>query len=128
MTILLVYLLIILAVFIMNPSTRIGDVRLVDKMSKEQIQDYWLELKESRYESYFYREMYERIVKMNPNLVHPVEEEIENIETEALNVALWEENWDKRNKERILRGGVDYTIFRDKPMWVDPEYRISNNT
>lgn len=109
----------------MKPLKRIGDIRLVDKMSKEQIQDYWLELKESRYESYFYREMYERIVKMNPNLVHPVEEEIENIETEALNVALWEENWDKLNKERVLRGGVDYTIFRDKPMWVDSEYRIS---
>ncbi len=112
----------------MKPATRIGDKRLVDKMSKEQIQNYWLELKESRYESYFYREMYERIIKMNPNLVLPVEEEIENIEKEAMNVALWEENWDKLNRERILRGGVDYTIFRDKPMWVDPEYRISNNT
>lgn len=128
MTILLVYLLIILAVSIMKPATRIGDKRLVDKMSKEQIQNYWLELKESRFESYFYREMYERIIKMNPNLVLPVEEEIENIEKEAMNVALWEENWDKLNRERILRGGVDYTIFRDKPMWVDPEYRISNNT
>ena len=112
----------------MKPATRIGDKRLVDKMSKEQIQNYWLELKESRFESYFYREMYERIIKMNPNLVLPVEEEIENIEKEAMNVALWEENWDKLNRERILRGGVDYTIFRDKPMWVDPEYRISNNT
>jgi len=112
----------------MKPSTRIGDIRLVDKMSKEQVQDYWLELKESRYESYFYREMYEHIIKMNPNLVLPVEEEIEHIKKEALNVALWEENWDKLNKERVLRGGVDYTIFRDKPMWVDPEYRILNNT
>jgi hypothetical protein len=65
---------------------------------------------------------------MNPNLVLPAEEEIENIEKEAVNVALWEENWDKLNKERILRGGVDYTIFRDKPMWVDHEYRILNNT
>ena len=100
----------------------------MDKMSKEQAQDYWLELKESRYESYFYREMYERIIKMNPNLVLPVKEEIEHVEKEAMNVALWEENWDKLNKERILRGGVDYTIFRDKPMWVDHEYRISHNT
>ena len=112
----------------MKPSSRIGDVRLVDKMSKELVQDYWLELKDSRYESYFFREMYERIVKMNPNLVLPSEEEIKIIEKDALNVSLWEENWDKLNKERILRGGVDYTIFRDKPMWVDPEYRISNNT
>jgi hypothetical protein len=112
----------------MKPLKRIGDIRLVDKMSKEQAQDYWLELKESRYESYFYREMYERIIKMNPNLVLPVKEEIEHVEKEAMNVALWEENWDKLNKERILRGGVDYTIFRDKPMWVDHEYRISNNT
>ncbi len=128
MTIFLVYLLIILAINIMKPSTRIGDISLVDKMSKEQVQDYWLELKESRYESYFYREMYERIIKMNPNLVLPPEEEIEHVEKEALDVALWEENWDKLNKERILRGGIDYTIFRDKPMWVDPEYRISKNT
>ncbi len=112
----------------MKLSTRIGDIRLVDKMSKEQVQDYWLELKETRYESYFYREIYERIIKMNPNLVLPVEEEIENIEKKALDVALWEENWDKLNKERILRGGADYSVFRDKPMWIDPEYRISNNT
>ena len=112
----------------MIPSTHIGDIRLVDKMSKEQIQDYWLELKESRFESYFFREMYERVIKMNPNLVLPSEEEINNIEKDAMNIALWEENWDKMNKERILRGGVDYSIFRDKPMWVDPEYRISNNT
>lgn len=128
MTIFLVYLLIILAINIMKLSTRIGDIRLVDKMSKEQVQDYWLELKETRYESYFYREIYERIIKMNPNLVLPVEEEIENIEKKALDVALWEENWDKLNKERILRGGADYSVFRDKPMWIDPEYRISNNT
>jgi hypothetical protein len=112
----------------MIPSAHIGDIRLVDKMSKEQIQDYWLELKESRFESYFFREMYERVIKMNPNLVLPSEEEINNIEKDAMNIALWEENWDKMNKERILRGGVDYSIFRDKPMWVDPEYRISNNT
>ena len=112
----------------MKPVTRIGDINLVDKMSKEQVQDYWLELKETRHESYFYREMYERVIKMNPNLVLPPEEEINNIEKEARNIALWEENWDKMNKERILRGGVDYTLFRDKPMWIDPEYRISKNT
>ena len=112
----------------MKTSKRIGDIQLVDKMSKEQVQDYWLELKESRYESYFFREMYERIIKMNPNLVLPTEEEINNIESDALNVSLWEENWDKLNKERILRGGVDYTIFRGKPMWIDPEYKISKNT
>lgn len=112
----------------MKTSKRIGNIQLVDKMSKEQVQDYWLELKESRYESYFFREMYERIVKMNPNLVLPTEEEINTIESDALNVSLWEENWDKLNKERILRGGVDYTIFRGKPMWIDPEYKISKNT
>lgn len=112
----------------MKPLTRIGDTRLVDKMSKEQVQDYWLELKETRYESYFYREMYDRIIKMNPNLVLPTEEDINNIKKNAMEVSLWEENWDKLNKERILRGGNDYTIFRNKSMWVDPEYRISNNT
>lgn len=112
----------------MKPLTRIGDTRLVDKMSKEQVQDYWLELKETRYESYFYREMYDRIIKMNPNLVLPTEEDINNIKKNAMEVSLWEENWDKLNKERILRGGNDYAIFRNKSMWVDPEYLISNNT
>jgi len=112
----------------MKSSKQMGDIHLVDKMSKEQVQDYWLELKESRHETYFFREMYERIIKMNPNLVLPNEEEINSIEMEAMNVSLWEENWDKLNKERIQRGGVDYTIFRDKPMWIDPEYMISKNT
>lgn len=112
----------------MKTSKRIGDILLVDKMSKEQVQGYWLELKESRYDSYFFREMFERIIKMNPNLVLPTEEEINNIESDALNVALWEENWAKINKERILRGGVDYTIFREKPMWIETDYKISTST
>ena len=111
----------------MKVSRKIGDVRLIEKMSKAQIQDYWLELKESRYESYFFREMFERIQKMNPNLVMPDKEEINKIEQEALNIALWEENWDKINKNRVNRGGVDYTLFKDTTMWIHhQDYKVSN--
>ena len=105
---------------------KIGDIRLIEKMSKAQIQNYWLELKESRFESYFFREMFERVQKMNPNIVLPTKEEINKIEQEALNIALWEENWDKINRERINRGGIDYSLFKDSTMWINekdyPEY------
>ena len=111
----------------MKVSRKIGDVRLIEKMSKVQIQNYWLELKESRFESYFFREMFERVKKMNPNLVLPDKEEVNKIEQEALNIALWEENWDKVNAERVNRGGIDYTLFRDTAMWInEQEYKVSN--
>ena len=97
------------------------------KMSKKQIQNYWLELKEARFDSYYYREILDKIKRMNPNMVWPEEEETIKIEQEALNIALWEENWDKINTERVNRGGLDYSIFRDTPMWVEKEYKLSNN-
>jgi hypothetical protein len=103
----------------MKISRKIGDVGLLEKMSKVQIQNYWLELKESRFESYFFREMFDRVQKMNPNIVLPTNEEINKIEHEALNIALWEENWDKINKERIHRGGIDYSLFKDTTMWIN---------
>jgi hypothetical protein len=111
----------------MKPVKKIGDVGLVDRMSKEQVQNYWLELKEARFDSYYYRELLEKIRKMNPNIIWPEEEELLKIEQEALNISLWEENWDRINSERINRGGVDYSIFRDTTMWVEKEYRISGN-
>jgi hypothetical protein len=111
----------------MKVSRKIGDARLIDKMSKEQIQNYWLELKESRFESYFFREMFEKIQKMNPNLVLPDHEEIKKIEQEAMNIALWEEHWDKINTERVNRGGVDYSLFKDTTMWINSQdYKVSN--
>jgi len=110
----------------MKVSRKIGDIRLIEKMSKAQIQNYWLELKESRFDGYFFREMFERVQKMNPNIVLPTNEEIKIIEQEALNIALWEENWDKINTERINRGGIDYSLFKDSTMWINqkdyPDY------
>ena len=103
----------------MKVSRKIGDVRLIERMSKAQIQNYWLELKESRFESYFYREMFERVIKMNPNLAMPPKEEVDKIEQDALNIALWEENWDRINSDRVNRGGTDYTLFNDKSMWIN---------
>jgi uncharacterized protein YabN with tetrapyrrole methylase and pyrophosphatase domain len=104
---------------------KIGEARMVEKMSLEQVKGYWMELKEARYDSYFYREMMDRIVKMNPNIVWPAEEEVHKIEQEALQIAMWEENWEKINEERIGRGGTDYTIFREASMWVDMGYSES---
>ena len=103
----------------MKTSKQIGDIRLVEKMSKEQIQNYWLELKESRFDSYFFREMFERVKKMNPNIILPAEEEVNKIETDAINISLWEENWAKINADRINRGGIDYSIFKGNTMWVN---------
>jgi hypothetical protein len=124
----LVYLLILLAINqFMKTFKQIGDIRLVERMSKEQIQDYWLELKETRYDSYYYRELLEKIMKMNPNIVLPSEEERNKIEKEAINISLWEENWDKMNIERIKRGGIDYSIFSKETMWIEKGVRISNN-
>jgi hypothetical protein len=111
----------------MKTFKQIGDIRLVERMSKEQIQDYWLELKETRYDSYYYRELLEKIMKMNPNIVLPSEEERSKIEKEAINISLWEENWDKMNIERIKRGGIDYSIFSKETMWIEKGVRISNN-
>ena len=106
----------------MKSIRKIGDARLVEKMSLEQIKDYWMELKEARHDGYYYREMMETILRMNPNIVWPPEEEIRKIEQEAQDIALWEENWEKINTDRISRGGTDYTIFREGAMWVDMEY------
>lgn len=110
----------------MKISRKIGDVRLIERMSKAQIQNYWLELKESRFESYFYREMFERIIKMNPNLALPPKEEVDKIEQDALNIALWEENWDRINSDRVNRGGTDYTLFNDKSMWINNKQNQTN--
>lgn len=110
----------------MKVSRKIGDVRLIERMSKAQIQNYWLELKESRFESYFYREMFERIIKMNPNLALPPKEEVDKIEQDALNIALWEENWDRINSDRVNRGGTDYTLFNDKSMWINNKQNQTN--
>jgi hypothetical protein len=111
----------------MKISRKIGDVRLIDKMSKAQIQNYWLELKEARFESYFYREMFERVQKMNPNLVLPPKEDVDRIEQDALSIALWEENWDKINTDRVNRGGIDYALFKDNNMWInEQDYKVSN--
>ena len=110
----------------MEVSRKIVDVRLIEKMSKTQIQNSWLELKESLFESYFFREMFERVQRMNPNLILPADEEVNNIEQEALNIALWEENWDKINTDRVNRGGIDYTLFKDATMWInEQEYKVS---
>lgn len=98
---------------------KMGDIRLVEKMSKTQLQDYWLELKEARFDSFYYRELFERIKKMNPNLVFPSTEDMKRIEEEALRIAMWEENWESMNLERVRRGGVNYNLFRDEPMWVE---------
>lgn len=106
----------------MKSISKIGDAGMVEKMSLEQVKNYWMELKEARYDSYYYREMLEVISRMNPNIVWPEEEKIHKIEQEALNIALWEEDWEKMNKERISRGGTDYTIFRQGAMWVNVEY------
>ena len=124
----LVYLLIFLVYQgIMKPSKQIGDIRLIERMSKEQIQDYWLELKEARYDSYYYKELFEKIKKMNPNLILPAKEDMQKIEDEAKNIALWEENWDRMNEERINRGGIDYSIFKGGNMWLEKAYKISTN-
>jgi hypothetical protein len=93
---------------------KMHSVEIIDRMSREQIRDYWYELKQMRYNGYYFREMYEKILKMNPNLVLPDREEINRIEKNALSIAFWEENWEITNLRRVKSGGVDYSILKCK--------------
>jgi hypothetical protein len=70
--------------------------------------------------------MFERIIKMNPNVALPPKEEVDKIEQDALNIARWEENWDRINSDRVNRGGTDYTLFNDKSMWVNNKQNQTN--
>jgi len=56
--------------------------------------------------------MLDKIKLLNPNLVMPPEDEIEKIRNEAMGLALWEENWEIRNKERVKKGHLDYSLFQ----------------
>jgi hypothetical protein len=96
-------------------SKKMQSVEIIDRMSKEQIRDYWYELKQMRYDGYYFRELYLKILKMNPNLVLPDQEEIGRIEKDALSVAFWEENWEITNERRVRNGGVDYSILKCNP-------------
>jgi hypothetical protein len=94
---------------------KIGDSSLVEHLSIDQIKNYWQELKMLRYDCHVYLRMLEKIKALNPNLVLPEEEEIERIKSDALSLALWEENWENKNSDRIKNGGMDYSLFlRDK--------------
>ena len=93
---------------------RIGNPAIVEQLNIEQLKAYWQELKLSRYDSHFYLMLLEKIKLLNPNLVFPPESEIEKIKNEALNLALWEENWEVKNRERVKNGGVDYSLFNQK--------------
>ncbi|MBS0000638.1 MAG: hypothetical protein KFF73_16780 [Cyclobacteriaceae bacterium] len=106
---------------------KMQSVEIIDNMSREQVRDYWYELKQMRYDGYYFRELYEKILKMNPHLVLPDKEEINRIEKDALSIAFWEENWEITNERRIKNGGVDYSILkcnciRQKKM---PEHRVT---
>ncbi len=93
---------------------KIGDPSIVDQLNTDQLKDYWYELKMMRYDSHFYLKLLERIKALNPNLVMPDTLEMERFKSEALGLALWEENWEIRNRERIKNGGIDYSLFRQK--------------
>ena len=104
-----------------------GDPSIVEQLNTEQLINYWHELKLSRYDSHFYMKLLERIKVLNPNLVLPAEAEIENIRKEALGLALWEENWENKNRERVKRGGIDYSLFRNKGKIMKLESCRENN-
>lgn len=93
-------------------SKKMQSIEVIDNMSKEQIREYWYELKQMRYDGYYFREMYQKILKMNPNLILPDKEEVNRIEKDALSVAFWEENWEITNERRVQNGGVDYSILK----------------
>ena len=97
-------------------SKKMQSVEIIDRMSKEQIRDYWYELKQMRYDGYYFRELYQKILKMNPNLALPDQDEIDRIEKDALSVAFWEENWEISNERRVRNGGVDYSILKCNPV------------
>lgn len=101
---------------------KIGNPELIMDFTKEQLYDYWFELKQTRYDSYFFREIFEKVRKINPNLVLPTSEYINLIEQEAMNIAMWEENWEKINRERVKNGGVDYSLFN-----TQSEFKIEKN-
>ena len=93
---------------------KIGNPELIMSFTKEQLHDYWFELKQTRYDSYFFREIFNKVRKINPNLVLPDSEYINIIEQVAMNIAMWEENWEKINRKRVKNGGVDYSLFKSK--------------
>ncbi len=106
---------------------KLGDPSIIDKLSNEQLKNYWHELKMSRYDSHFYIKLLDKVRSLNPNLVLPDDEEIEKIKNEALNLALWEENWEIKNKERIKGGGTDYSLFRQNNTFRPMNNQINNN-
>jgi len=91
---------------------KMQSIEIIDKMSRDQIRDYWYELKQMRYDGYYFRELYDKILKLNPNLILPEEEEIKKIQKDALSIAFWEENWEITNERRVKNGGVDYSILK----------------
>ncbi len=91
---------------------KMQSIEIIDNMSRDQIRDYWYELKQMRYDGYYFRELYEKIFEMNPNLIFPDEEKLERIKKDALSIAFWEENWEITNKRRVKNGGVDYSILK----------------
>jgi hypothetical protein len=91
-----------------------GDDSIVENLNLDQLKAYWHELKMSRYDSHFYLILVEKLKSLNPNLVYPADEEIQRIRQEAINLALWEENWEIKNHERVKNGGVDYSLFGKK--------------
>jgi hypothetical protein len=93
---------------------KMQSIEIIDRMSKDQIRNYWYELKQMRYDGYYFRELYEKILKMNPNLVLPDQQEITKIEKDALSIAFWEENWEISNERRVKSGGVDYSILKNR--------------
>ncbi len=97
----------------------IGDAMLVESFTMDQLKGYWHELKLARYESHYYLKLLDKIKLLNPNLVLPSEEEIERIRNEAMGLALWEENWESRNRERVKRGRLDYSLFHPDHKIID---------
>lgn len=89
-----------------------GDDSIVENLNMDQIKAYWHELKMTRYDSHFYLMLIDKLKLLNPNLVYPAEEELQLIRKEALDLALWEENWEIKNRERVKKGGIDYSLFR----------------
>ncbi len=108
-------------------SKKMQSIEIIDKMSKEQIREYWYELKQMRYDGYYFRELYQKILKMNPHLILPDQEEINRIEKDALSVAFWEENWEITNERRVRNGGVDYSILKCHPGVRDPAIQVKLN-
>jgi hypothetical protein len=108
-------------------SKKMQSIEIIDKMSREQIRDYWYELKQMRYDGYYFRELYQNIKKMNPNLILPDQGEIDRIEKEALSIAFWEENWEITNERRVRNGGVDYSILKCNPVAKDSISGLNSN-